>query len=245
VDMKTRIQSLIQTAVEEQRCLYDRLTEEERTRVGTAETWPAKDVIAHSASWTNQMVHNLQGISQGRGPCAPEDLDRVNVEIYEKHRDQSWEEVLAYAESALEALSEWVDRLEGDFDKVGLFPFLPEWPLWRMLVWYGYTHSVRHLVDYSRAQGDEERVAELNESMAAELGGLVDHPDWQGLIRYNLACHYSLAGQKSEALAALREALTLNPGLVAWSGQDPDFEPIRADPAYALIHEGLGGDPSS
>ncbi len=245
VDMRARIQRLIQTALEEQCLLYDRLTEEERVRVGTAEAWAAKDVIAHNASWTDQMVKNLQGISQGREPRAPEDLDLANLEIYEKHRDRSWETVLTHSRSALEALSEWVDRLEGRFDEVGLFPYLPEWPLWRMLVWYGYTHSITHLVDHYRARGDAELATALNESMAVRLGELADDPSWHGVIRYNLACHYSLAGRKSAALAALREALTLNPGLVEWSKQDPDLEPIRREPAYAELYEGLGGQQSS
>jgi carboxyl-terminal processing protease len=58
-------------------------------------------------------------------------------------------------------------------------------------------------------------------------------------VLYNMACEYSLAGDKDKALDALRDLAAKD--LV--SGQsirnDSDFEPIRKDPAYIKLLAGL------
>ena len=69
------------------------------------------------------------------------------------------------------------------------------------------------------------------------LAGLSDSPQWKGVLTYNLACQYSLSGEKDRAVALLREGLALDPSLTEWSKQDPDFDPIRADPDYQAIYE--------
>jgi hypothetical protein len=58
-----------------------------------------------------------------------------------------------------------------------------------------------------------------------------DH-EWQGTVQYNLACHYSLTGQKSKALETLSEALVLAPELVEWSKQDTDLDGLRGEAEY-------------
>jgi hypothetical protein len=55
-------------------------------------------------------------------------------------------------------------------------------------------------------------------------------------VRYNLACHYALSGQKERAISGLREALTLNPDLTEWSKQDPDFVPLRQEAGYQALY---------
>ena len=59
-------------------------------------------------------------------------------------------------------------------------------------------------------------------------------------MRYNLACHYALAGEKERAIAGLGAALASNPGLAEWSQQDPDLASIRDEPGYLALYEGQG-----
>jgi len=61
---------------------------------------------------------------------------------------------------------------------------------------------------------------------------LAKHEEDYAHVLYNLACEYSLAGDKDRALAALREAVAS--GLVSSSSirQDGDFEPIRNHSGY-------------
>jgi len=58
------------------------------------------------------------------------------------------------------------------------------------------------------------------------------------LIRYNLACYHSVAGDKRPALAYLEQALALDPNYRLLIDQEPDFEPLRRDPEFQAICEG-------
>jgi hypothetical protein len=77
----------------------------------------------------------------------------------------------------------------------------------------------------------------MYQEMTGLLSGLDNSPDWQGTIRYNLACSYSLVGEKEKAISELREALKMNPALTEWSQQDPDFEPIGEEAEYQALYE--------
>jgi hypothetical protein len=77
----------------------------------------------------------------------------------------------------------------------------------------------------------------MYQEMTSQLTSLDDSPDWQGTIRYNNACSYSLLGDRETAIDELREALKLDPGLTEWSQQDPDFEPIRGEARYKALYE--------
>jgi tetratricopeptide (TPR) repeat protein len=68
---------------------------------------------------------------------------------------------------------------------------------------------------------------------AADRGlELIDaHPGYSELF-YNLACCESLAGRRVEALEHLRQAIELSERSRAYAKEDPDFEPLRGDPAF-------------
>jgi hypothetical protein len=76
----------------------------------------------------------------------------------------------------------------------------------------------------------------MYQKLTGELVDLDDSPEWQGTIRYNNACSFSLLGDKEKAILELGEALKLNPGLTDWSKQDPDFEPIREEAGYKALY---------
>jgi tetratricopeptide (TPR) repeat protein len=59
------------------------------------------------------------------------------------------------------------------------------------------------------------------------------------IIRYNLACSYSLLGQCDDALDTLQEAVGLGYSDLAFIQQDPDLEVVRQDPRYATFLENL------
>jgi tetratricopeptide (TPR) repeat protein len=61
--------------------------------------------------------------------------------------------------------------------------------------------------------------------------GLALHPGYVGL-HYNLACLEALEGHEEAALAALREAIAVQPQAAQWAADDNDFESLRADPQF-------------
>jgi Flp pilus assembly protein TadD len=58
------------------------------------------------------------------------------------------------------------------------------------------------------------------------------------LIRYNLACYHSVAGDKRQALAYLEQALALDPNYRLLIDHEPDFDPLRGDPDFPAVCEG-------
>jgi len=61
------------------------------------------------------------------------------------------------------------------------------------------------------------------------------------VVLYNLACYYSLAGNKDQALSWLGRALRLNRGMSKLVAAETDFDPLRGDPDFqhllALVAE--------
>lgn len=60
------------------------------------------------------------------------------------------------------------------------------------------------------------------------------HPEYSGLL-YNVACCESLAGRTAEATEHLRQAIEQSDSSRALAAEDPDFDPIREDPAFRAL----------
>ena len=77
------------------------------------------------------------------------------------------------------------------------------------------------------------------ESLEAALG---TEPD-EALLHYNLACYWSLAGNKRHTLAYLSRSLAIEPAYCELIEDEPDFDPFRSDPEFqALCHGAWSGD---
>jgi Flp pilus assembly protein TadD len=72
------------------------------------------------------------------------------------------------------------------------------------------------------------------EALDAALAADGDEP----LVRYNLACYHSVAGNKRAALAYLEQALALDPNYRLLVEHEPDFDAIRNDPEFQAVCEG-------
>jgi tetratricopeptide (TPR) repeat protein len=74
-------------------------------------------------------------------------------------------------------------------------------------------------------RGDWDEAIRIHREALAEL------PDNAALL-YNLACVESLADRRLDALLHLERAVELEPRFRADAGADPDFDAIRAEPAF-------------
>lgn len=70
-----------------------------------------------------------------------------------------------------------------------------------------------------------------SEAAAIMREGAAAFPESAG-IHYNLACFAALAGEKDEAIEALRRAFELQPGFFEFAKNDTDLDPIRDDQRY-------------
>jgi tetratricopeptide (TPR) repeat protein len=62
------------------------------------------------------------------------------------------------------------------------------------------------------------------------------HPQYPGLL-YNLACCESLAGRTGDAIEHLGQAIDRSEHSRSFAKHDPDFDPIRDEPAFKALVE--------
>jgi tetratricopeptide (TPR) repeat protein len=236
--IKNAVLELIRKSGSDLQALLDTLTDKERCESGSYEKWSVKDQIGHIESWKERMTDNIVAIMEGRSPFRSEDFERTNREIFEKHHGRPWEELLEWTQEveerllqAVQALSE-EDLMSGDF-----FPWQDGRELWRQIIGNSYMHPITHIEQVYIQRGEVERATALQEEAFQLLSPLDQNPGWQGTLIYNLACHYSLCGEKTKAIEGVRQALQLNPELVDWSKQDPDLDLIREESGFQALYE--------
>lgn len=61
------------------------------------------------------------------------------------------------------------------------------------------------------------------------------HAPKDALLHYNLACYYSLAGRRLDALRRLKRSFDLDPGFRKMVSSEPDFTPLRDDPGFLML----------
>jgi tetratricopeptide (TPR) repeat protein len=240
MELKEKITQLFERAYRIEIDFVNALHEDKRVEIGAKDHWSAKDVLAHCAYWKTHHAKNIIAVSEGETPIRAEDFTQANEEVFEKHRSLSWDEVLALVEEGYRNMINILDLdILADLYKPDVLPWQDGRPIWREIVGNGYTHSVFHIASLYTEFGDIQSAREINEEMITTLGELDDDPVWVGTLRYNLACHYALCGEEEMAVKTLRESLTLNPSLLEWSKEDPDFESIRETSSYKNIYAEL------
>lgn len=81
-----------------------------------------------------------------------------------------------------------------------------------------------------------KRLDELEQSIEAMKLAYQAHPK-EPVVLYNLACYYSLAGEKDQALSWLGRALRMDLGLKKLIPQEDDFNSLRDDPDFQHLLE--------
>lgn len=218
--------------------LADSLGEAERES-GPPDEWAAKDVLAHTSTWQQTMLAEVQAWLRGEPVEQATEFEARNQQIYEENRERPWDEVWASVEATHARVRSLVEGLTDEQLATPYPTEESERTLWRRIVGNGYLHPVLHLVAFHLSRGDVAAARQLHEAMAERLPAL-DPSDavWRGTTQYNLACFHALTGEPDRALALLGEAFALAPYLREWATQDSDMDSLREQPAYqALVAE--------
>jgi tetratricopeptide (TPR) repeat protein len=236
--MKAKVEKLVRLGHQAIQEYIDALSDAEKAIVGMSDDWSPKDIVAHMTVWKEQIILNYQASKRGETEPVQADYQALNAEFFEKHHPRSWDEILAYREQTQSALLKELESItEDDLNRTEGIPMLGGRAFWRMVVGIAYSHPMGHLRDPVLAKGEFERAVEMQEEICRMLSELDGDESWMGAQQYNLACTYSLVGQKEKAISILGKALKMTPELVDWSKEDPDFEPIREHPDYKAIYK--------
>jgi tetratricopeptide (TPR) repeat protein len=235
---QSQIMDLLNHVLEAERAFVAGISEAERAEVGTETNWSAHDVVAHIAEWKERQARRIELSERGEDLPSTNDIDSANRMIFETHHQKEWDEINILLEHANEHLQRVVQSLPDEaLDQTDRYPWQNGVPLWRRIVGNSVSHPVIHMSAYDQAHCRLERANLLQEETARLLLSVDTDPQWSGIVRYNLACHYALGGQNQAAIQGLQQALALNPGLREWSKEDPDLARLRHEPAFKAIYQ--------
>jgi tetratricopeptide (TPR) repeat protein len=231
--LKEQILDLIAASVEMQTGVAAVLPESERRRTGRADAWAPKDVLLHLAGWTEDLARRLAGDGESTVPRSAAEIDEANRARFDANAGVPWEDVVPTIEAVHAGLADIVRGLgDEDLRSTTRYAWQQDQPVWGSITGSVIVHPVMHLAQILIEQGRREAAHELQEDAARRLDALDDAPRWRGVVRYNLACHFALAGERERALGLLAEALSLHPGLREWSREDSDLVSLHGDPEF-------------
>ena len=219
------------------------VSDSERAALGTEDRWAVKDTLVHLAMWKGHSAARLHAALAGEPLPRVDDFQTVNEQTFAAHRLQPWDAVVAASEQAaadlLAAIDACPDDLLADPQAV---PALEGQPLWTTVIGNGYLHPIEHLVYFYLERGDLERATAAQQGTVDTTRQYFgeDSSAYSNAV-YNLGCFYAKTGQAAPAIAAVGEALRLNPDLVEWSKEDSDLDSLRADPAFQALYAGNSG----
>jgi hypothetical protein len=201
---------------------------------GNARTWAAVPLVAHNTEFKAQQVHRLQAIAAGRVPDDFAEVDHASEEVYAGYAGQPAGQVAADSNRVTGDLIAGLTSVSADdLSDPSRNPWLKGRQLWLQVVVRGFWHPVGHLSDYYLGHSQHDRAVALTAHGLATASYLGVPDEARGMAAYNLACAQAKAGRLDDAAASAAETVSLNPGLRAKIGGEPDLAALR-DAGYVL-----------
>ncbi len=200
-----------------------------------AETWTAKDHVAHLAHWRRHAAQLLAAVHAGAPAPSADDIDGVNAEVQAANRGRPAVEV---KEDARASYAELARAIEDCSDDELLKPREGrDGPVWEVVPPNGHLHLGEHLGFWHQAHGDEPAAEASQLWMLGVHEAAFSDPRSRAYGAYNLACYYAKLGRDTEAVPHLKRSFELHPDLKTWARKDKDLDSIREEPALRAILE--------
>ncbi len=236
MDKKNQLLDLLSKSDQSELKFISDVSDEERAAIGAAQEWAVKDEIIHIAAWKDIMTKRFIAARADKSPPGNDDWDAVNEEIFQRHREDTWQEVLEFRERSYQQLVEQIQSFdEDDLVDEQRYEWLNGRSLWKRTIQTGYFHPHWHIALLYSKRGELERASRLMEEITKMLVTLDESPRWQGQSIYNLACFYALNGNKERAIDSLGRAFSLSSDTVEWSREDTDLASIWEEPGYRAL----------
>ena len=190
--------------------------------------WAAPAAIAHNTEFKHQQVQRLQAVLSGTTPPAFGDIDHASAQVYQRYAGQS---AGAVAAASRRVTDELIGALPAIPDEDLTDPRRNSWlggrQLWLQIIVRGFWHPIGHIGEYHLAHGQPERGIALHARAVETAGRLAAPAPARGMACYGLGCAQARSGRPDDALATIRQAISLNPELRASAGRDPDLAALR------------------
>jgi hypothetical protein len=203
---------------------------------GSAGCWAAAPLIAHNTEFRDQQVQRLTAIAAGTTPPEFAGTDHGSAAVYQRYAVPSAAEVAAGSWQTAGALIDGLAELpDEDLLDPARHPWLHGRSLWLQVIVRGFWHPAGHLGEYYLGHFEPELAVSTAARAVAAAAALDAPAAARGMASYNLACVQAGAGQPDEALAALTDAVGLNPEVRANAARDPDLAGLRESGRLAAV----------
>jgi hypothetical protein len=208
--------------------LFARIPAEAREAAGTIGEWSPKDLLAHLGAWRAIEARRLEARARGavfpsEDPSLDEPIDDSNARLQARHRDLTWEAVVAVADASVDALISAVERSsneilcecdDGSVAGIGV---------------NGVNHAVGHLPEIAELVDGGERFAAFATEVETILRAGHVQPRDSGTILYNIACARALSGDLDDARRLLAAAFSRRHDLAELANDDPDLAALGGE----------------
>ncbi len=193
--------------------------------------WSAGLLMAHIASWREQLRGSLIEASRGEPVSGPPlDIDAFNAVVLARNAGISLEEAAARADALL-------------VDQIDLWATLGDRPFsWftakttgEALVRNSYLHPRNHLAEHYLERGDRTRGSDVFDETAGELRRADTPGHILGPAIYSLASARVAQGRNDEAMELLAEAFAMREELRSDARKDPDLAPLKTHPGFQAL----------
>jgi tetratricopeptide (TPR) repeat protein len=234
--MKSKLLDLLDRARADQQALIDSLTDAEREAIGEPDRWAVKDHLVHLSAWKQQTALRIGAVVRGEPVATIDDFEEFNARTFAEQRLRPWHEVQADAERILAEVAATVESCTEEQLTDLRFGWRQGQAIWLAVVGNAYEHPAEHYSQLYLERGDLPHAAAQQQITVETLAQLFGKAEAYGNALYNLGCFYAKTGQAQEAIAAVGEALAINPELGEWSGQDADLDSLRGMPAFEALY---------
>ena len=184
-------------------------------------SWSPKDVQAHLSAWRRHQADRLAGIREGRPHDAipATETDATNAVLYAERADWTWDQVVADADDASDAL---IGEIEAASDAT-----ITDDRIIGATLGNGPEHDLTHLAPLAVRAGRADHLLALATTLQAWIDAGGWPPRSAAFARYNLACFHALGGRLDDARVLLREALPGQDELQGFAPEDDDLMALR------------------
>lgn len=181
MDKKDQLLALLSKSDQSELNFISDISDDERAAIGSAQEWAVKDEINHIAAWKAIMSKRFVLARVDKSPPGNDDWDVVNEEIFQRHRDDTWQEVLEFRERSYQQLVEQIQLFdEDDLVDEQRCDWLNGRSLWKRTIHNSYFHPLWHIALLRRKCGELERTDRLMEEITNTLVTLDESPRWWG-----------------------------------------------------------------
>ena len=238
MDKRNQLLDLLSKSDQSELNFISDISDDERAAIGASQEWAVKDEIIHIAAWKAIMSERFVAARADKSHPGYDDWDAVNEEIFQRHREDTWQEVLEFRERSYQQLIEQIQSFdEDDLVDEQRYEWLNGHSLWMRTIHNSYFHPQWHIALLYSRRGENGHGSRLMDEVTSILITLDESPRLQGQSIYNLACFYALNGNKERAIDNLGRAFSLSSDTVEWSREDTDLASIWEEPEFRTLVE--------